>query len=284
MRKLSLVLSLLVFCVPFAEAQKPDAGSEARSEAAQARKALIDEFRLERAQEKQATAPGKFAALAPVTDAEVGEAASFDKNAKFFGTATAGVVVVSAAGCAEADTGFPLGPDDRCLLVTDPAVTTMATYNDIGRISLPGKKADNVIYAIGNHTVSAFSINNTAFASSGLVSYIPSVTIESEALLDPAAIDPSTGLPMNGSFTTTGLGTKTSAFTLQPNQFESQTLSYSRANTRGFSRNFFAALGLPQNVINDLYKKPMTIRLNMTVRVRRVEDALIQYSIRFLAN
>lgn len=279
MKKLSIVLFVLAFCVPFAFAQDR---SNPRAEARQARKAIMDEFRLERLQAKRTTEIGKIGKEAAVTDDEVGEADSFNKNAKFFGTATAGFVVVST-DCDPAVIG-PLGPDDRCLLVTDPAVTTTATFNDIGRISFPAKKADNVIYAIGNHTVASFAINSGATPTSALFTYVPGVTIESEALLDPAAIDPNTGLPMNGSFTTTGMGTKTNAYFLQPNQFETENLSYSRANTRGFSRNFWAAVGLPDNVINNLYKKPMTIRLNVRVSVRRVEDATILYSVRFLAN
>lgn len=287
MTKLFGILSILVFCVPFTAAQDP---SEARSEAKQARKTLIDEFRsersleriLERTTEKRKAAPGKVELMA-VTDAEVGEADSFNKNAKFFGTATAGAVVVYFS-CAEADLGFPLGPDDRCLQVIDPAITTIGTFNDIGRVTFPGKKADNVIYGIANHTLSYFMLNSAATPATGLLSYTPSVTIESEALNDPAAIDPATGLPMNGSFTTAGFGSKSQTMLLQPGQFESALDSYSRAGTRGFSRNFFAAVGLPQNVINQLYKQPMTIKLNVTVRVRRVEDATIFFSIRFLAN
>jgi hypothetical protein len=287
MTKLIGILSVLVFCVPFAAGQDL---SEARSEAKQARRTLIDEFRAERVlgrspervQEKRKGEPERFERLA-VTDAEVGEADSFNKNAKFFGTATAGVVVVYFS-CAEADLGFPLGPDDRCLQITDPTTTTIGTFNDIGRITIPGKKADNVIYGIGNTSISYFLLNSGGTATSGSISYVPSVTIESEALNDPAAVDPSTGLPMNGSFTTSGFGSKFQSTSLQPGQFESISDSYSRAGTRGFSRNYFAALGLPQHVINELYKRPMTIRLNVTVRARRVEDATIFFSIRFLAN
>jgi hypothetical protein len=162
MIRLLSILSVLIFCVPFAAGQDL---SEARSEAKQARKTLINEFRaeralersLERVQQKGKIEPGSPDTLA-VTDEEVGESDSFNKNAKFFGTATAGAVIVYFS-CAEVDLGFPLGPDDRCLQVTDPAVTTVGTFNDIGRISIPGKKADNVIYGIANHSMSYVLLN-----------------------------------------------------------------------------------------------------------------------------
>jgi hypothetical protein len=258
--------------------------SEVDMEAKRIRAEIVGQQRIERLSQEQIVrkdARGSVPVLS-LTDAEVGESGSFNKNAKFFGTATAGVVVVSSS-CDPIDIGFELGPDDRCLLVTNPAVTTIGQFNDIGRIALPGKKADNIIYLIANHTTSFVFQNLTAGAVSGLASYSPSITIESEALNDPAAIDPNTGLPMNGAFTTTGLGTKSSSKTLAPTAFDLQTESYSRANTNGLSRTFWAALGLPNNVINEIYKKPMTIRLNVTVRVRHVESGTFLFSSRLLA-
>jgi len=65
---------------------------------------------------------------------------------------------------------------------------------------------------------------------------------------------------------------------------EFTTQSYSRANTIGFSRTFFAGLGLPASVIDQLYKKPMTIRLNVRVSARWVDSATMLFSIRFLGN
>jgi hypothetical protein len=280
--KYLLAFSMIVAGAVTAFSQR---SSEAKDEAKAVRSALLNELRLDRLAQKQINEPyGRKieAAGSGVTDADVGEAASFGQNAKFFGVAAAGFVVVSTT-CDPADIGL-LGPDDRCLLVTDPTVTTVGTFNDIGRIKIPGKKADNIIYMIANHTVASFAINSGSLPASSFFSYSPGITIESDALLDPAAIDPNTGLPMNGSFTTTGLGSKSNNRLLQPGEFENETQSYSRANTLGFSRSFFAALGLPANVINNLYTKPMTIKLNVTVRVRRVEDATILYSGRFLAN
>src|SRR5687767_7631669 len=56
-----------------------------------------------------------------VTDEDVGDSASFNKDAKFFGVALTGQVIVSAS-CDPLDLGFELGPDDRCIAVTDPSV------------------------------------------------------------------------------------------------------------------------------------------------------------------
>lgn len=259
--------------------------SEAKSEIRKERLEFVREIRNAKSTEKtkKQAAETVDSVSAGVTDEEVGEAASFNKNAKFFGTASTGVVLISA-DCTPAGIGFELGPDDRCLTITDPAVTTVGTYNDIGRITMPARKADNVIYAIANHTASAILTNSTAANTSGLIGYTPTVTFESVALSDPAAIDPNTGLPMNGSYTTGGFGTRSITKTLAPGFFEVDTVSYTRANTSGFSRRFWEALGLPQSVINEIYRNPITIRLNITVRARRVQDGTFFFSTRFLAN
>jgi hypothetical protein len=50
------------------------------------------------------------------------------------------------------------------------------------------------------------------------------------------------------------------------------------------SRQFFTALGLPNHVVNQLYKKPMTVHLNVRVSSRLVSFAQIQFSVRAMGN
>jgi hypothetical protein len=283
MNKFVLVL-MASFCALTTSAQSQ---SEVLNDARQARQEMVRQVRLEqRVQELSGKQIAKTSAAAPttasLTDDTVGEAGSFNKAAKFFGTASTGVILVEP-DCDPLIVG-DLGPDDRCLEITDPAITTIGTFNNIGRITLPGKLADNIIYLIGNHTASYIFQNTTGAPVSALASYIPSVTIESAALNDPAAIDPNTNLPMNGSYTTTGIGSKFSNQTLAAAAIDSEGESFTRANTNGFSRTFWTALGLPDSVINEIYKKPMTIKLNVTVRVRRVESGVFFFSTRLLGN
>jgi hypothetical protein len=91
-------------------------------------------------------------------------------------------------------------------------------------------------------------------------------------------------LPMNGSYTTTGLGTRFANPLLDAGQGENIVESYTRANTLGFSRQFWTLVGLPNNVINKLFNKPMTIRLDARVAVRGVSFGSYSYSARFLGN
>lgn len=280
--KLFFALAAIIFAAfqpGFAQRSERPGKNEAR----ETRRGIIREIRQEAASFKGGGAVSEAAPSA----ADVGEPDSFNKNAKFMGISGGGVIYVYSScdpAVLSTDLGVVLGPDDRCLAVGDGSVTTFQTFTDLGRINLPAKANDNILYMINNHTINYQFENLTAANVSGQMSYSPLVTIESVALNDPAAIDPSTGLPMNGSFTTGGNGTTTVSQLLFPNSFETHVQSYSRANTAGFSRVFWAALGLPQNVIDQLYKKPMTIRLGARVSARRVPFGLFLYTARFLGN
>jgi len=280
MKTLIAGLCVLLFAVQFVAAQDV---STVRADAKEAMKAILEESRLGRppfrGQDKR-TGPITIEA---VSVADVGEPDSFGKNALFLGIAQSGIVIIDPT-CDPASTG-PLGPDDHCITVADPSLPLpTTTINNVARISIPAKSALNVIYMINNQTVSFSMINTGAATTQGRFSYVPTITIESEALNDPSLIDPTTGLPYNGSFTTGGSGAYLANKTMAPGAAEFVTESYSRANTTGFSKTFFAALGLPSNVIKDLYNKPMTIKLNIRVSSRWVDSATMVYTARFLGN
>jgi hypothetical protein len=271
---------LMISCLallPVVQVARAGDRSEIKAQMKEQREAL----RAER--QSQAPPSAKAAGSAAVTADAVGESDSFGKNALFLGIAQSGIVLLDPT-CDPADVG-PLGPDDHCITVADPSVPVPATtVNDVARITIPGKSAQNVVYAIANHTVSFSMFNPGGTPTQGRMAYVPTITIESEVLNDPALIDPTTGLPFNGSFTTGGLGTYSTNKTLASGASEFLTHSYSRANTSGLSRSFFAGLGLPSNVIDQVYRKPMTIRLNVRVSSRWVDSATLVFTTRLLGN
>jgi hypothetical protein len=277
MKKLVVSCLAVLTMLPVAFAQDQ---SDLKAEMKAEMKAQRDALKQERQNGPQPNAGA--ASLAAVTAGSVGEPDSFGRNALFLGIAQSGTVVIDPT-CDPVDIG-PLGPDDHCITVADPSIPVPATtFNDVARITIPGKSAGNVIYAIANHTVS-FSMFNPGAPTQGRISYVPTITIESDALKDPSLIDPTTGLPFNGSFTVGGAGAYLVNKTLASGASEFVTHSYSRANTSGLSRSFFAGLGLPDSAINELYKKPMTIRLNVRVSSRWVDSAVLVFTMRFLGN
>lgn len=221
-----------------------------------------------------------------VTVEEVGEPDSFGKNAKFLGTATTGIVYFYFScdpTVLQNDLDLTLGPDDRCVVSPLGAVVG-DTFNDIGRITIPGRTVDNVIYFIQSNLFSFDTTNPTANPVYSTLLYSPSYTLESTALNDPAAINPSTGLPMNGSFTTGVGGSRQFTRQLGSGIIDAGFERFSSSGTRGFARSYFEDLGLPQSVINKIYNRPLTIRLNLRVRGNYLQFGQFGYSVRFLGN
>lgn len=278
MKKIIALLVVLFSAFQFAAAQKAVTNSS-KNEIREQRKEMLREMKLEN--------PAAGNSASAVTVGDVGEADSFDKGAKFMGIAASGIMYVYYTcdpAILLADLELVLGPDDRCLAAPNPAVTASAIFTDIARINLPARANRNILYVVNNHTINWDFSNAGPGTINGQMSYSPRITIESDALNDPAAIDPFTGLPMNGSYTTTGNGTKFINMLLPSGTFNNYVESYTRANTTGFSRQFWTDLGLPASVINNLFNRPMTIRLGGRVSVRGVGFGQFAYSARFLGN
>ena len=271
--KKTWILLVICICFQFVPAQK-------RTDAETARKEFSKEMADVR--KEQQSPPTSL-----LTAAEVGEPDSFGKNVKFLGTATTGTVFVYYScdpAVLLAELELTLGADDRCLAAANGGANASGTFNDIGRITIPGRSADNVIYFIANNSINNEFQNNFANGLPVFFTYSPRITIESAALNDPLAVDPNTGQPLNGSLTVGIMGTKQFFKTVPAGEFEYFFDNYSSAATRGFARGYFADLGLPPTVVNNLYRQPMTIRLGMRLSVRNVYLGRYFYTMRFTGN
>lgn len=279
MKRLMALLAVLMVACQFAAAQTAAAKTD-KDEIQEMRREIVREMKLGR---------GNSGSSAPtaLSTTDVGEPDSFGKNVLFLGVAGSGAIYVYTScdpAVLLADLGLTLGTDDRCLAAPNPAVTATDTFTDVARITIPAKSVKNIVYMLNNHTTNWDFSNSGAGPLSAQMSYSPSITIESDAFNDPAAVDPVTGLPLNGTYTTGGNGSKFLNMLLQPGDFSNYVDSYSRDNTLGFSRTYFSANGFPAGVINNLYNKPMTIRLGARVSVRGVSFGQFVYSARFLGN
>jgi hypothetical protein len=193
---------------------------------------------------------------------------SFGRNAKFLGAFYAGTLYVYHSCDPQIlldELGLTLAADDKCVAhsVAAPMPTTDVA-DATWRIVIPAGTVNNVIYPVMNH-----SIGFDSFSSTGSMTgffYSPRVTIESSALSDPAAIDPNTGLPMNGSFTTSLAGAKQRQRFMDNGDVEFNYDSAASVSSRGFSRDYFADLGLPQHVIDNLFARRITLKFRIRAR------------------
>lgn len=214
---------------------------------------------------------------------------SFGKNAKFLGSLYAGTVYVYHScdpTILETEIGLVLAPDDKCIAYTPntPGGPISDYFDPAWEITIPGKTVDNVIFPMINNGP-GYDSYDAGTGSAVSFFYTPRLTIESDALNDPAAINPNTGLPMNGSFTTSLAGNKTLFFTNEPGAARSEYNAYASVGGRGLSRSYFQALGLPNNVINKLFKKDMKLKFGIRMRVQgQIDFAQFYYTYRLLGN
>jgi hypothetical protein len=278
MKKLLGILFTLAVCSQIGFAQKARPASS-----------------LQQVQKEAAEIKKEIANVASLANpADFNDTASFGKNVKFLGSLYAGTVYVYRSCDPQIlldELGLELAPDDHCLVhnsTTPLGATTV--FDPVWQITIPANTVDNVIYPMLNNQVGydAFSSAGSPTANGygagfALFRFTPMVTIESVALNDPLAINPTTNLPMNGSYTTSLAGTRFRNFLVRDDDFISDNDSYASVSGRGLSRTYFAALGLPQSVINNLFKKSMTLKFGIRADVSGpVQDAFYSYTFRLL--
>jgi hypothetical protein len=257
----------------------------------QSMRSSLREAQMEAAEMKKGAA--NIASLANPTD--FNDTASFGRNVKFLGSLYAGSLYVYRSCDPQIlldELQLTLAPDDHCIVhnSTTPMATT-TVFDPVWQITIPANTVDNVIYPMLNNTIgfdatpSAAPFDNGYGPGFASIRFSPVVTIESIALNDPAAVDPVTGVPLNGAYTATLSGTRVKGFIVGVDDFFSENDSYASVAGRGLSRTYFASLGLPQSVINNLYKKSMTLKFGIRADVNGpVQQAFFSYTFRLLGN
>lgn len=232
---------------------------------------------------------------AMLSPSDFNDTASFGKNAKFLGSLYAGTLYVYRSCDPQVlldELQLVLAADDHCIVhnSTTP-MSTSTVFDPVWQITIPANTVDNVVYPMLNNTVGFDATPGVAPFDNGYgagfasIRFSPVVTIESTALSDPAAVDPVTGLPLNGSYTTTLPGTRVKGFVVGVDDFFSENDSYASVSGRGLSRTYFAALGLPNGVITNLFKKSMTLKFGIRADVNGpVQQAFFSYTFRLLGN
>ena len=244
--------------------------------AADDEKKEMEDFLREARAEQRALATAAKQMGRGVTAADVGDPDSFGRNAHFLGVAQSGTVTVTTpGGCPPPDPNFP---DERCVEGNPNAVIDA---RDIGRITLPAKAANSILcHSITSIPLWGFS-NLTAGRVFASFQYLAGVTIENEVLNDPSLIDPNTGLPFNGKLDV-AFGIITDRQTLQPGDFVTRRQGFTRGCIFGLvsKQGLTQIFGLTDAQADELFEKPMTLRLNMTLRTAFVVNAFVLFGLR----
>ncbi|MFI4969894.1 MAG: hypothetical protein ACHP7D_06790 [Lysobacterales bacterium] len=218
-----------------------------------------------------------------VSDDEVGDSDSFGRGVNYIGLDQTGIVTF-AADCTPPPGEPPPGPDDRCVTLAPPPAVTNYDIADIARVNLPARATHSLVcfgvtpYAFWDY------FNPTAAPQTAQFSYAAYFTIENEVLDDPSLINPQTGLPFGGRIDDLGIGTQfreSRALSAGAGEFHQQTLSRQCIDGLVSRRALHATYGLPDHVIDQFYKKPMTIRSNLHGVAQSVDQAQVFYGTRF---
>lgn len=282
--KRSIIVALMVMSASFislAQSKSVETGRQKADEAA------IREQRQEVRREllEMRSASQDVNSLVP---ADFNDTDSFGRNVKFLGSLYAGTLYVYKScdpAVLLADLQLTLAPDDKCAVhdYASPTPTPMPTttvFDPVWQITIPKNTVSNVIYPLLNNGVAYDSINGNS--GPAFVQYTPRLTIVSDAFNDPAAVDEQ-GNPLNGSLTVSLSGSRVRNFTVAPGDFVSDLDNYASVAGRGLSRAYFRSIGLPNSVINDLFKKEMTLKFGIRARVAGpIDYANFFYSFRLM--
>jgi hypothetical protein len=214
----------------------------------------------------------------------LGDTDSFGASVKWAGVATTGGVGLGF-DCTP-DPNNPPAPDDRCVLLGPCPTTTNFDLRDIGRITLPGNTAKTIIYPVFQVATNYQLKNTTGIPQpSGLFSMMAYFTVESNALKDPRAIDPSTGLPMNGSIDMFPSARQSVNRSLAADDRDREDLRFTRATIYAISKIAMQGnYNLPKDIVDKMFREPITIRLNLSGSARCVSDAKLSYAARFYSD
>jgi hypothetical protein len=228
---------------------------------------------------------GAMAKAAP-TDADVGDANSFGRNAKWAGLLQSGQVLLQS-DCTPVPGDPPLGPDDRCVTLNAAPAVTSYDFPDIGRMTLPRRTANSLLcHWLSPIALYSFNNGTGVFQPNASFRLSPYVDVYSEVLNDPALIDLTTGVPFGGKLQTGFAATFIDSKSLAPGDRELQRFSESRTCIAGFltKRALMEVYGLTENQARDVFRSDITLRFGLRGSASLVQNASILYGLRVMTD
>lgn len=225
----------------------------------------------------KAAAPISLAGAA-VTDEDVGDSDSFGRNLRWLGLADMAVELTDT--CPGSD------PDAGCQVLNPAPAFTSFAFEDLGHITLPGKSTQSLLCYWFSPVLTVRYANPTASPVLARFRYSPTLTIENPVLATPGLIDPTTGLPFNGKLLTGLTSSEMFEVPLAPGVAFTERTRDSAVCIAGFiSRKSLADnYGLSDAQIKEFFKKPTTVRMNISGNAQYVESASLYFGLRIIGD
>lgn len=219
-----------------------------------------------------------LAASAAPTDDDVGDAASFGRAATWLGVTNGFVNLLPS--CA------PEHTTDGTACVQIVPGTTAFQVDDLVSIQLPAKATHSLLCHWFSPAITASYTNPGATPVVARLTYSPTLTVENPVLDDPSLIDPTTGLPFNGRLTTGMTASERfevplpAGVSISERQRDSATCIAGFVSRRGLMLNY----GLSDAQAKAFFKKPTTVRLNVSGIAQHVGQAQMVFGLRILGD
>lgn len=277
MARITTIASLLVIALSGAlMASSSDAASRKQSTERRGLDLLPSKQAMKMTRGHTSAATPTMAAAAVTVD-DVGDVDSFGRNLTWLGL-TQSVITLDSA-CDPAST-------DPCQVITSPTTTTNFAFTDTAHIALPGKATKSLMCYWLSPVINVTYTNPGATNAVSSLRYNPTLTVENPVLDDPALIDPTTGAPFGGRLSTSMTSSEIFQVPLPPGTTISERYRDSTVCISGFvSRRMLTDnFGLTSAQADQFFKKPTTVRMNVSGSVRGVEFAQIILGFRIIGD
>lgn len=231
---------------------------------------------------------GWLKAAPPPTADDVGDLDSLGRNAKFMGAAS-GNIILQTDPCPSPTPGPSPSTNpangDQCFQITDTSMSTEFDAQNSCRINLPRASTQDIIYPVLTFFYRYNMSNKTGNTDQARFEFMADITIVSEVLNDPSCVDPNTGKPCFGRLQ--HLFTRTRVFDdrrLDAGEHAEWRMSLTRAGNAGINKANLIASGLSPTLVDNLFRNPMTIQLNVFGTAKRVDFAQIITNMRLFGD
>lgn len=219
-------------------------------------------------------------ALAAPSQDDVGDVDSFGRSLVWLGVTQGNLDLASSCPPDDGD------PTTNCTVLNAAPGTTSFELDGIAHVTLPGKSASSLLCYWFSPILSVQYSNPTASSDVGMLAYSPTLTVESEVLDDPALIDPTTGAPFDGKLVTAMTSSEHFEVPLAPGQQQFERSRDSAVCIAGLlsRRALVDTYGLTDAQAKQVFKKPITISLDVSGSVRLVDEASLMFGLRIVGD
>lgn len=214
------------------------------------------------------------------TREEVGDADSFGRNVTWLGLAQMNITLSSDPCPADP------GPDSACQQLAPWPSQTSFDFDDVARISLPGKASKSILCHWFSPYLSLEWGNPGSGPVLGNLYYQPTLTIESPVLDDPSLVNPQTGMPFLGRLETGMSATENIVVPLDAGASYYETRRDTATCIAGFltRRGLVDNYGLSEAQAKEVLKKPMVIRMNIRGRATHLGGMQAYFGLRVMGD